>query len=37
MDNGTENTRHEDITKAIGTKCYFAKPYASWQRWTMPI
>jgi IS30 family transposase len=31
MDNGTENTRHEDITKAIGTKCYFAKPYASWQ------
>jgi IS30 family transposase len=34
MDNGTENTRHEDITKAIGTKCYFAKPYASWQRGT---
>ncbi len=32
LDNGTENSRHEDITKAIGTRCYFARPYASWQR-----
>lgn len=32
MDNGTENARHEDITKAIGIQCYFADPYASWQR-----
>lgn len=29
LDNGTENTRHEDIAEAIGTKCYFARPYAS--------
>ena len=34
MDNGTENTRHEVITEAIGTRCYFARPYASWQRGT---
>jgi IS30 family transposase len=32
VDNGTENARHEEITKAIGTRCYFAHPYASWQR-----
>lgn len=32
LDNGTENARHEAITAAIGTKCYFARPYASWQR-----
>ena len=32
LDNGTENARHEDITEAIGTRCYFARPYASWQR-----
>ena len=32
LDNGTENSRHEDISKAIGTRCYFARPYASWQR-----
>jgi IS30 family transposase len=32
LDNGTENSRHEDITEAIGTRCYFARPYASWQR-----
>ena len=30
-DNGTENASHEEITVAIGTKCYFARPYASWQ------
>lgn len=34
MDNGTENARHGDITEAIGTRCYFARPYASWQRGT---
>lgn len=32
LDNGTENARHEEITEAIGTQCYFADPYASWQR-----
>lgn len=32
MDNGTENAGHEDITAAIGTRCYFTHPYASWQR-----
>ena len=32
LDNGSENSRHEDITEAIGTRCYFALPYASWQR-----
>lgn len=32
VDNGTENARHEEITEAIGTRCYFARPYASWQR-----
>ncbi len=34
LDNGTENTLHEEITAEIGTQCYFAKPYASWQRGT---
>ncbi len=34
FDNGTENAKHEAITAAIGTKCYFARPYASWQRGT---
>jgi IS30 family transposase len=32
VDNGTENSRHEEITGAIGTRCCFALPYASWQR-----
>jgi len=32
LDNGTENSGHEEITEAIGTRCYFADPYASWQR-----
>ncbi len=32
LDNGTENSGHEDITEAIATQCYFADPYASWQR-----
>ncbi len=34
LDNGTENTLHEEITGEIGIQCYFAKPYASWQRGT---
>lgn len=34
MDNGSENAQHEAITEAIGIQCYFARPYASWQRGT---
>lgn len=34
MDNGTENAGHEEITAAINIKCYFAHPYASWERGT---
>ncbi len=32
LDNGSENAQHETITEAIGMQCYFARPYASWQR-----
>ena len=34
MDNGTENTGHEQMTARIGIQCYFAHPYASWERGT---
>jgi IS30 family transposase len=34
FDNGTENAGHEEITKSIGIKCYFANPYHSWERGT---
>lgn len=34
FDNGTEHARHERITKEIGIKCFFAHPYASWERGT---
>ena len=34
LDNGFEHTRHEQITEAIGTQCYFCDPYSSWQRGT---
>jgi IS30 family transposase len=34
LDNGTENTLHEEITRETGARCFFAKPYASWQRGT---
>jgi len=34
MDNGTENAGHQQITADIGTQCYFAHPYASWERGT---
>lgn len=32
FDNGLEFADHQRITKNIGTKVYFAKPYSSWQR-----
>lgn len=31
-DNGLEFSAHEEISSAIGTEIYFARPYASWQR-----
>lgn len=34
LDNGPENFGHKIITKNIGTKCYFARPYHSWERGT---
>jgi len=34
LDNGTENTLHQEITEAIGLRCYFSHPYASWERGT---
>ena len=32
MDNGSENTRHEAISKKTGLTIYFARPYHSWER-----
>ena len=32
LDNGTENTLHQELTAALGLRCYFAHPYASWER-----
>jgi len=34
LDNGVEHTRHEKVTHAIGTRCYFCDPYSAWQRGT---
>lgn len=34
LDNGTENSDYETITKSIGTVCYYAHPYHSWERGT---
>jgi IS30 family transposase len=34
LDNGTENASHEKLTAKLGIKCYFAHPYASWERGT---
>ena len=34
LDNGTENTKHEQISSRLGIKCFFAHPYASWERGT---
>lgn len=32
FDNGSENTKHELMTAALGISVYFADPYSSWQR-----
>jgi IS30 family transposase len=32
LDNGAEFCAHERITAAVGARCYFARPYAAWQR-----
>lgn len=34
LDNGSENSGHKSITASLGTKCYFARPYHSWERGT---
>jgi IS30 family transposase len=34
QDNGAENANHKVITETIGTKCYFANPYRSYERGT---
>lgn len=31
-DNGSENTEHEQVNEALGTKSYFCHPYASWEK-----
>ena len=32
LDNGSEFCAHGLITEALRTRCYFARPYAAWQR-----
>jgi transposase, IS30 family len=32
FDNGLEFAGHEDLSKNLGVKCYFANPYSSWER-----
>ena len=32
LDNGSEFCAHGAITKALETRCYFARPYAAWER-----
>ena len=32
LDNGIENRRHKDITRASGAGVYFCDPYCSWQK-----
>jgi len=34
-DNGTENSRHMDINRILGTKSYFCRPYHSWEKGTV--
>jgi IS30 family transposase len=34
FDNGSEFAKHTEITQRLKTKCFFAKPYSSWQRGT---
>ena len=31
-DNGSENTLHEELNKALGTASYFCAPYHSWEK-----
>jgi IS30 family transposase len=31
-DNGSENTLHEEINKALGTQSFFCAPYHSWEK-----
>lgn len=35
VDNGKEFSDHQAISKALQIDCYFARPYASWQRGTI--
>jgi len=32
MDNGSENTKWEEIEEKTGLRCFYAHPYASWER-----
>lgn len=34
-DNGSENTKHEEINKVLDTKSYFCEPYHSWEKGTV--
>lgn len=34
LDNGSENAGHKIITSTLKTRCYFARPYHSWERGT---
>ena len=34
FDNGKEFTEHERVSAALNVDCYFAHPYASWERGT---
>jgi len=34
-DNGSENTRHEDANKSLGTTSYFCNAYHSWEKGTV--
>ena len=34
LDNCTENAKHEMLSAKLGIRCYFARPYASWERGT---
>jgi transposase, IS30 family len=32
FDNGSENVKHGEMDRALGTKSYFCSPYSSWQK-----
>jgi len=34
FDNGFEHRQHEQVTRALGIRCYFCDPYSAWQRGT---